>query len=156
MSTMREQLDGVLSDFKRIPCLAQAEQWHLVQEVFCDAPHEQPKPLRRGQKAAYLFFLGQQWLRIGQTAHSSRFVSQHYLPRGANSRLTKDIWTSRSEFGFQGEECDVGHWIKQNCGRANVILPASWPRSVLLLLESYLHYRLAPRFEGPRGQSTRP
>lgn len=150
MNTMKDQLDSVLSDFKRIPCLAQAKEWHLVQEAFSDAPHEQPPRLRPDQQAAYLFFRGQDWLRIGQTAQPARFTSQHYGTKRVGSSFATDVWKNRVDFGFKGEECKVGDWIKQHCGRANVILPACWPRTVLLLLESYLHYRLTPRLEGRR------
>ena len=152
MNPMSLQLDSVLNDFKRIPCLVQARQWHLVQVEFYDAPHQPPGPLR-GRQAAYLFFRGQEWLRIGQTGYRSRFTSHHYGTRRSGSTFAKDVWTNRTDFGFRGRESEVGDWIKQNCGRANVILPANrdWPKSVLVLLESYLHYRLKPRFEGRRG-----
>ena len=152
MNPMNLQLDSVLNDFKRIPCLVQARQWHLVQVEFCDAPHQPPGPLP-GRQAAYLFFRGQEWLRIGQTGYSAHFTSQHYGTRRAGSTFAKDVWINRSDFGFRGTESKVGDWIKQNCGRANVTLPRNrdWPKSVLVLLESYLHYRLNPRFEGRRG-----
>lgn len=73
MTTMREVLDKVLSEFRQIPGLVEAEQWHLAQLDFTDAPHEQPKTLSGSQRAVYLFFRGGEWLRIGQTSRTLRF-----------------------------------------------------------------------------------
>lgn len=150
MTTMKDTLMDALNDFRRIPGLAEAEQWHLAQLDFTDAPHEQPKALSCDQRAVYLFFRGDEWLRIGQTGHSPRFTSQHYGTGRAGSTFARDVWEDRSEIGFSGNEGDVGDWIKRNCGRANLLLPAGWSESLSLLLESYLHYRLDPRFEGRR------
>lgn len=150
MTTMRDIMDDALCNFRRIPCLTEAEQWHLVEVDFTDAPHGRPRPLQSGQRAVYLFFRGEEWLRIGQTGYSQRFTSQHYGTKRASSTFAKDVWLNRCEFGFSGNEDDIDHWIMQNCGRANVLLPAQWPESVSLLLESYLHYLLTPRFEGRR------
>ena len=150
MTTMREVLDKVLSEFRQIPGLVEAEQWHLARLDFTDAPHEQPQALLGGQRAVYLFFRGDEWLRIGQTSQGPRFTSQHYGVNRTGSTLAKDVWENRSEIGFSGNKGDVGDWIKRNCGRANVLFPADWPESFARLLEAYLHYRLTPRFEGRR------
>ena len=151
---MRRRLEDVLNDFKSIPCLAEAPRWDLVRVEFCDAPHAQPRrKLRNGQHAIYLFFRGQEWLRVGKTSQNARFVSHHYGINRAGSTLAKDVCKNRSELGFDGGDEDVGDWIKGSCGRANVLLAVGWPESVSLLLESYLHYRLTPRFEGRRPRS---
>lgn len=154
MSAMRDELDDVLCDFVRIPSLAEAAQWQLADIEFNEAPHQQPAPLSNGQYAVYLFFRGQEWLRIGKAGYPQRFTSQHYGVGRAKSNLAKDVWENREEFKFNGKQQEVGDWIKRNCGRANVRLPLQWPESLALLLESYLHYRLVPRFEGSR--KTRP
>ena len=150
MITMRDQLERILCDFVRIPSLVEAEQWQLAILEFCNAPHKPPKPLSDGQRAVYLFFRDQEWLRIGQTGYPQRFTSQHYGVNRAGSNFAKDVWENRVELKFNGNEQKVGDWIKRNCGRANVRLPCQWPESLSLLLESYLHYRLKPRFEGKR------
>ena len=149
-SSMRDQLEGVLHDFIRIPALCEASQWQEVEFEFCEAPHFRPRPLLTNQRAVYLFFRGQEWLRIGQTSYSQRFTSQHYGTKRAGSTFAKDIWANRQKFGFGGREEGVGDWIMQNCGRANIRLPVGWPKEISPLLESYLHYRLRPRFEGTR------
>ena len=154
MITMKDQLEHILRDFVRIPGLAEAEQWQLANLEFCNAPHQQPGPLSDGQHAVYLFFRDQKWLRIGKTGYSQRFTSQHYGVKRAGSNFAKDVWESREEFNFNGNKQEVGDWIKRNCGRANIRLPHQWPESLSLLLESYLHYRLTPRFEGRRKNTS--
>lgn len=147
---MIDCLHLILKDFRRIPGLVQADEWSQVEVDSSTNAHRPPRPLRYNERAVYAFFKSDSWLRIGQTGHSPRFTSQHYGTRRANSTFAKDIWVNRNEFGFAGPEGDIGHWILANFGRANMILPAHWPEAVSLLLESYLHYRLNPRFEGRR------
>ena len=147
---MRSLLDGILYDFQKIPGLVQSEQWSKVAVEFSANRHTRPKPLRDKQRAVYAFFQGTVWLRIGQTKYSARFTSQHYGIARARSTFAKDIWRNKKEFGFIGEEEDIGDWIFSNVGRANIVLPAHWPGAVAKLLEAYLHYRLNPRFEGRR------
>ena len=150
---MREQLEAILCDFKRIPAFCEAHQWQDIEFEFYEAPHSRPSPLLGNQRAVYLFFREEEWLRIGQTGYSQRFTSQHYGTKRAGSTFAKDIWENRHEFCFSGTEESVGTWIMQNCGRANIRLPIGWPKEVSPLLESYLHYRLRPRFEGTRSRS---
>lgn len=147
---MRKQLKAILRDFKRIPAFCEAHQWQNIAFEFNEAPHSRPGALLQNQRAVYLFFRGEEWLRIGQTGYSQRFTSQHYGTRRAGSTFAKDIWENKQEFDFSGTEESVGTWIMQNCGRANIRLPIGWPKEVSHLLESYLHYRLRPRFEGTR------
>lgn len=148
---VREQLNAVLSDFTRIPGVCETSHWQDIVFEFSDAPHSRPRPLEANQQAVYLFFRGEDWLRVGQTSHPARFVSQHYATGRSGSNFAKDIWNNRREFGFRGSEQEVGIWIMENCGRANVRMPVGWPKEVGRLLESYLHYRLRPRFEGRRA-----
>ena len=152
-NNVREQLMAILCDFKRIPAFCEAHQWQDIEFEFYEAPHSPPSPLLENQRAVYLFFREEEWLRIGQTGYSPRFTSQHYGTRRAGSTFAKDIWENRQEFGFSDTEENVGTWIMQNCGRANIRLPIGWPKEVSPLLESYLHYRLRPRFEGTRRRS---
>ena len=147
---MRKQLEAVLYDFKRIPALCETHQWQDIAFEFYEAPHSRPSPLLENQRAVYLFFRKEEWLRIGQTGYSARFTSQHYGTKRSGSTFAKDIWKNKQKFGFSGAEEDVGTWIMQNCGRANIRLPVGWPKEVSHLLESYLHYRLRPCFEGTR------
>ena len=124
---------------------------------FQSAPHERPQPLRNNQRAIYVFFKDDQWLRIGQTGYSARFTSQHYGVRRAGSALAKDIRDHGGAFGFSGSDNEVGDWIIENCGRVNLWLPVQGvePKAYeyfAKLLESYLHYRLNPEFEGRKSK----
>lgn len=147
---MLADLNIVLTDFRRIPAIRETAHWQDVEFEFCEAPHSRPRPLVQTQQVVYLFFHRDEWLRVGQTSYSQRLTSQHYGTKGANSTFGKDIWNNRQEFGFSGSEQDVGAWIMKSCGVATVRMPVGWPKEVGRLLESYLHYRLRPRFEGKR------
>ena len=119
------------------------------------APHERPQPLRNNQRAIYAFFKDDQWLRIGQTDHPGRFRNQHYGVAKRNSTLANDIRDHAGEFGLTGTNDEIRNWILGSCGRANLRLPAQGVKPEVSeyfakLLESYLHYRLDPRFEGHR------
>ena len=150
---MRSLLDRVLCDFQRIPGLVQYSEWSKVVLQFSENRHTRPAPLRNKQQAVYAFFQGTIWLRIGQTGYPQRFTSQHYGTKRSGSSLAKDIWENRKDFGFVGKEEEIDKWIFANVGRADIILPAHWPGAVVTLLESYLQYRLHPRFEGRRQSS---
>ena len=160
---MKEQLDQCLGDF--------FEGWKLLEPdpgkrsklcrkkldyCFQCAPHKRPKTrLRRHQRAIYIFFKDNRWLRIGQTDHDGRFRNQHYGIAKGNSTLANDIRDNPGEFGFSGSDNEIPSWILKNCGRANLRLPVQGVEPKVSeyfakLLESYLHYRLNPRFEGRR------
>ena len=159
---MKVQLDRCLSDFSRgwellEPDCGKRSKLCLKDVVFdfkC-APHERPQSLRNNQRAIYIFFKGSQWLRIGQTDYSARFTSQHYGIKRAGSTLAMDVRNHSNECEFNGSDDEIGNWILLNCGRANLRLPVHGvePKACeyfAKLLESYLHYRLNPRFEGRR------
>ena len=159
---MKEQLEQCLGDFFRGWELLEPDRGKraklCLEELdyrFQYAPHERPQPLRNNQRAIYIFFRGSQWFRIGQTDYSARFTSQHYGTKRAGSTLAKDVRSHSNELGFNGTDDEIGGWILLNCGRANLRLPVQEvePKEseyFAKLLESYLHYRLGPRFEGRR------
>ena len=146
---MWEQLEQCLSDFFKgwevLEPDGKKRSKLILKEIDFDFkynPHERPRPLEPNQRAIYIFFKADQWLRIGQTDYSARFTSQHYGTKRAKSTLAKDIRDHGSEFGFDGTEEQIGNWILLNCGRANLRLPAQGvePKaceSFAKLLESY-------------------
>ena len=77
---MWEQLEQCLSDFFKgwealEPDCKKRSKLSLKEidlDVRCN-PHERPKPLKPNQRAIYIFFKDNQWLRIGQTDYSARF-----------------------------------------------------------------------------------
>ena len=159
---MKEQLEQCLGDFFRgweflEPDCGKRSKLCREKLDYCFqyARHERPKPLQSNQRAIYIFFKDDRWLRIGQTDYSARFTSQHYGVRRARSTLAKDIRDHGDAFGFSGSDNEIGNWILGNCGRADLRLPVQGvePKAgeyFAKLLESYLHYRLQPRFEGRR------
>lgn len=147
-STIEEQLRDLLNRFLEI---------HGVQGVlplpldiqFEAGPHRRPSPLRE-ERAVYLFFRDQEWLRIGQTGYSQRFTSQHYGTRRAASTFAADVWSNRAELGFDGAENQIDAWIFENFGRANIRIAIQYGDSMSRLMEAFLHHNLNPRFEGRR------
>ncbi|MCY4343259.1 MAG: hypothetical protein OXE83_06760, partial [Gammaproteobacteria bacterium] len=135
---LRDQLCGVLDDFQRIPGFDYARDWSKVEMDYSGNCHERPRSLRDGEHGVYAFFQSHKWLRIGQTSHSPRFTSQHYGTNRARSNFARDIWKNRAEFGYKGEEQNIGDWILKTFGRANIILPSHWPSSVSPFLEAYM------------------
>ena len=58
-----------------------------------------------------------------------------------------------NEIGVDGlTESTVSSWIKENTDRMNIILKMGIGMPILGLLESYLHCRLQPVFEGFASQ----
>jgi hypothetical protein len=150
MATIENQLNDLLNRFREIHGVANILQMPLVTQ-FQSGPHIRPSPLKN-ERGVYLFFQNQVWLRIGQTGYSPRFTSQHYGTKRAGSTFAADIWANRLEFGFAGDETQIGTWIMGNFGRANVRISNDPDGFISRLLEAYLHLHLKPRFEGSRKQ----
>ena len=146
---MEELLNGLIGDFLNIRgARGRLTRDDLVID-FQPEPHRRPSPLRN-ERAVYLFFRGEDWLRIGQTGYSARFTSQHYGTRRAGSTFAMDLWTNRLEFGFNGNEANIDQWIWDNFGRANIRMSAEHGAVMSQCLEAFLHLNLRSRFEGAR------
>jgi hypothetical protein len=146
---MKKQLQKLLMQFCDIPGVLEVLDVP-VNFQFEIGPHSRPAPLHN-ERGVYLFFRNQEWLRVGQTGYSQRFTSQHYGTKRAGSSFSRDVWANRIAFGFEGDIEDVGQWIFQYTGRANIRIPAhANAASVGRLLEAFLHLHLKPRFEGRR------
>jgi hypothetical protein len=114
-------------------------------------PHKPPSFLPSGKIAVYSFFHKGQCLKVGKVGAKSqaRYVSQHYLPKSSMSNLAKSLTKSKNwSDQFALAEDSVGTWIKTNTDRMNFLLPESAGMDVLSLLESFLHCRWKPEFEG--------
>ncbi len=116
-------------------------------------PHK-PKGLPTGRMAVYAFFLNGQALKVGKAGANSdaRYRSQHYNPNSAGSTLARSILNNPAKAGATGvNELNIGDWIKQHTDRVNFLLPASLGKHRVSLLETFLHDRWTPVFEG-RGE----
>lgn len=152
MSSWRDQVTEALKDFVTVAKLAAARfDPAEIRVEFQDAPHRPPSSLPVGRMAVYGFCHEDKWLKIGKAGARSqaRYTSQHYNPASARSTLAASLVadpTMASVAGFGAEK--PGDWIKTNCCRVNILLPDSYHKAVLSLLEAFLHVRLAPRYEG--------
>lgn len=146
---MEERLRELLSQFLRIHGV-QGVVNERIEIQFENGPHTRPGPLR-DEIGVYLFFRDQEWLRVGKTSYSTRFTSQHYGTKRAGSSFANDVWINRQEFGFEGPEEQIGAWLLQHFGRANIRLAARHGDAMSRLLEAFLHLHLSPRFEGQRA-----
>ena len=152
MNTFSDLVSEALSDFSKAVALAQAEfSPDSVTVEITSKPHVAPKILPRGKMAVYAFFLNGQALKVGKVGPKSnaRYTSQHYNPTSARSTLAQSILTNAVRVEAAGIDAGaVGDWIRKNTDRVNLLLPASVGLPILSLLESFLHVRWKPLFEG--------
>lgn len=119
------------------------------------APHVPPTRLPGGKMAVYVFSKGEDILKVGKVGAKSqaRYTSQHYNPGSAMSTLAASILADRDRLGLAHiDEAAVGPWIKENIDRVNFLMDERVGVPVLSLLESFLHCRLKPRYEGFKSQ----
>lgn len=149
---INEFVSEALTDFGKAAVLA-GQKFTAEKITFEIAvkPHQQPKELPMDKMAVYAFFCNGQALKVGKVGPKSnaRYTSQHYNSRGAPSTLAHSILADPAKAGAIGvSELNVGDWIKQHTDRVNIFMPASFGDPMLSLLESFLHVRWKPRFEG--------
>lgn len=150
-SPWQVQMEDALRDFTRVARLAGSPlTLKDLQVEFCPAPHRAPTRLPGGMMALYAFCGPEGWLKVGIAGQQSqaRYTSQHYHAGSAPSTLAaslcKDEQVSASP---DWHPSAVGEWIRGNCHRVNVLVPAHFGRPMLALLEAFLHVRLQPRYE---------
>jgi hypothetical protein len=148
---LAELTNAALEDFTRM-FLTDPSEWD-TQEISVEVapkPHV-PRALPAGKMAVYCFFLNEQALKVGIAGPKSgaRYRSQHYNPNSARSTLARSILDHPKRIGvpviLSGS---IGKWIKEHTDRINILLPALYGRSVLCRLESFLHMRWNPVYEG--------
>ncbi len=124
-----------------------------VQIIDRGLPHT-PKSLKPGTMGVYTFNYNGQFLKIGKAGPNSnaRFLSQHYNPASANSTLAKSILYDPTMAMLGIREDNVGDWIKANCRRIDILLDVELGIFSLELVESSLHYKYQPKYEGFASQ----
>jgi len=115
--------------------------------------------LEKDTIAAYIFMYGDKCLKVGKVGPNSnaRYIYQHYHHKSSNSNLAKSLLNDsilRTSENFK--ELNVKEWIKANTERINLILDERFGIFVLGLLESFLHCRLHPKYEGFKNQKRTP
>lgn len=148
--------NSLVSDFIRV---AQLAGIHISDDmIYVDAqaaPHTPPTSIPVGKLAIYIFYWGEKCLKVGIVGakSKSRFTSQHYNPMSSKSNLAKSILTNRERLGLPDiNEANVRDWIITNTDRINIFIDASLGVYSRNLLESFLHCRLNPLFEGFESQ----
>lgn len=115
------------------------------------APHHRPRKLPEGVIAVYSFFLDGKALKVGKAGPKSkaRYCSQHYSETAARSTLAKSIKKNPEAAGLISEDItQVGNWIQENTDRVNILIPEHAGNTVLSFLETFLHVRWKPIYEG--------
>ena len=144
-----------LTDFVEVARLANAEfPIDKVHVQVMTKPHRPPSQLPSGKMAVYAFFWSDRVLKVGKVGpkSSARYCSQHYNPESAQSNLAQSILTNQAALGFPPiDPNSAGEWIKTNPDRVNLVLPVELGLPLLALLESFLHVRWKPAFEGKTG-----
>lgn len=150
MNRWSEQMQECVHAFDQVAQLAGVVMEPGVISVEClPAPHVS-RALPRGKMAVYGFWGDGEWLKIGIAGNKSgaRFTSQHYKIGRARSSLALSLsqdarMAAVPEFAAD----DPGTWIRNHCHRVNLLLPETYGRPLLALLEAFLHVRLNPRHE---------
>jgi len=151
MDSIQQCVAEALDDFRKVATVANAEL--IVDSIvteFLPKPHK-PGGLPIGKMAVYAFFLDGRALKVGKVGANSdaRFRSHHYSPKRAPSNLARSILVNPAKIGAAGvNEFNIGDWIKRHTDRVNLFMPASLGDPMLSLLESFLHARWKPVFEG--------
>jgi hypothetical protein len=147
----KREIESAVSDFLQVARIAgdarAAPCWNIE---YLPAPHK-PPGLPGGKMAVYAFWGDGGWLKIGKVGPNSdaRYRSQHYAPERARSSLAQSLLNDvdcSARCLIDAASCT--EWIKANTHRCNILLPATEPKSLLSLLEAFLHHRLKPRYEG--------
>jgi len=118
---------------------------------FWPAPHKPPSSLPAGKMAIYAFWWNDEWLKIGQAGPKSaaRYTSHHYNQNSSRSNLAKSLANDPRMNGVLGFNAqNSGLWVKSSTCRVNILISSQRRKELLSLLESFLHVRLNPRYEG--------
>ena len=147
-----DEVTAAVSDFETVSKIA-GGSIRLADCVleFLPAPHVPPQRLPEGKMAVYGFWWNGEWLKIGKVGprSSARYTSQHYNLDSGRSTLAASLANDDEiKSADRFDPSSPGNWIKANTNRVNILIPADRRYDLLSLLESFLHVRLSPRYEG--------
>jgi len=111
-------------------------------------PHK-PKGLPHNKMAVYMFIYEGTFFKIGQAYKNSgaRYLSQHYTG-SAPSTLRAQILSDSSMKGYGLTDDNIANWMKNNLHRINIIIDAELGKATLTLIESIMHFKYKPKYEG--------
>ncbi len=151
MNDWRHDISSALADFRQVVGLCGDQISEDDSEIeYHPAPHR-ATGLPKGKMAVYCFWGDGVWLKIGKVGPNSdaRYRSQHYQPGRAVSSLANSLCKDERMTAVTDSPkgaCEA--WIKAHTHRCNILLSSRQPKSLLSLLEAFLHHRLKPRYEG--------
>jgi len=122
-----------------------------IRELGC--PHK-PNSLPKNKMGIYIFCFDKKYLKIGKAGPKSgaRFLSQHYSSYSSKSNLAKSILNDSEMNVYKVNSENIGDWIKNNITRTDILIDESLGVFTLNYLESFLHCKLNPKYEGFGGQ----
>ena len=145
----------LLEDFNRIMVLSDIDDSSIsIKFERLKAGQHLPK-FRAGNMVIYVFMFNGETLKVGKAGPRSkaRFCSQHYSSKAAKSTLASSLLKDQDfAFKYSLNELNVGQWLKDSTERWSFFIEEKHGIYVLNLLESFLHCRLKPRYEGFLGQ----
>lgn len=111
-------------------------------------PHT-PGNLPPNKMGIYMFYHVDHFLKIGKAGPNSnvRFKNNHYHPTSSNSNLAKSILMDET-FNYNIDEHTVGQWVRNNTQRIDILLDQKFGMFVLNFIESALHLKYKPKYEG--------
>ena len=152
ITVINESIHRILEDFVEVARLAglRITLAELKVEESNETSHIRPSTLPADLVAVYMFKFGDDFLKIGKAGPKSvaRYCSQHYGLH-APSTLARSLIKHQASLNLPYlDKSNISDWICQNTKRINVLFPAAYGPAALALLESFLHCRLNPKFEG--------
>lgn len=126
-------------------------------------PKHEPNKLPPNTMAIYIFKYENIYLKIGKVGlnSNSRFQFQHYKTSPhIGSSLAKSLEKGGLDvFSKKSSDISTENWIKENCYRIEILISANKFSSnkkayfALSLIESILHYKYFPLYEGKYYES---
>jgi hypothetical protein len=152
MKILDELVSEAINDCAKVAALAYANfPLDVITVEIAAKPHKAPTALPPDKIGVYEFFLNGQALKVGKVGPKSgaRYTSQHYNPASAGSTLARSILANATRVEAIGVDNEsVGNWIEMHTDRVNLLLARTFGLPILSLLESFLHVRWKPLFEG--------
>lgn len=144
--------------------LVKQELIHIINHLGSDISLEDIKIIDRGKPhipdnlpknsmGIYMFYYNQRFLKIGKAGPNSntRFKVNHYSPYRSNSNLALSLLNDEVIENVLNEN-NVGEWIKSNVQRIDLLFDDKVDILVLNFIESYLHLKYNPLYEGFKKQ----
>jgi len=145
------EIKNAINDFITVANLAgDAISLDEITIEFLNAPHKPPSKIPVGKMAIYAFWWKGTWLKVGKVGAKShaRYISQHYTGSAQSTLAGSIIKDPKMKVITNFTLKELSAWIKESTCRVNILMPSTRNKGLLSLLESFLHVRLQPRYEG--------